>query len=120
MLPQQSLPMPASWRDLLEVCRPAFKRASTFALFTLVVSGMVLSVRRRTVAGMLAASGLARVVSFHRCCRFFSHAVWNADALGLTVARHIVDRLLPAGAPVEVVVDETLFKRWGRRVFKAL
>jgi hypothetical protein len=34
MPPAQSLPMPmpASWRDLLGLCRPAFRRSSTFAM----------------------------------------------------------------------------------------
>jgi hypothetical protein len=55
-------------------------------------------------------------VSFHAACRFFSHAVWDVDRLGLLAARLIVDRLLAADDPIVVVVDETLFKRWGRKV----
>ncbi len=32
----------------------------------------------------------------------------------------IVKYLVPAGAPVTVAVDGTLFRRWGRKVFQAL
>jgi hypothetical protein len=52
-------------------------------------------------------------------CRFFSHAVWDVDRLGLLAAGLIVDRLLEPGEPIVVVVDETLFKRWGRKVHHA-
>jgi DDE superfamily endonuclease len=36
--------------------------------------------------------------------------------VGLAAARFIVEHLLDPGAPVVVAVDDTLFKRWGRRV----
>jgi hypothetical protein len=62
---------------------------------------------------------MAGTVSFHAACRFFSHAVWDVDRLGLLVARLIVDRLLAPDEPIVVVVDETLFKRWGRKVHHA-
>ena len=46
-------------------------------------------------------------------------AVWDIDRLGLIVARLIVTRLLGPGEPVTVVIDDTLFKRWGRQVHHA-
>ena len=39
--------------------------------------------------------------------------------MGLVVARLIVTRLLTPGEPVTVVIDDTLFKRWGRQVWHA-
>lgn len=103
MLP--GLTLPASWRVLLETFRPAFRRSSTFALFELLATGLVARAARRTVVGMLAGAGMAAVVSFHACCRFFSAHAWDADRLGLALARLIVTRLLDADAPIEVVVD---------------
>ena len=46
-------------------------------------------------------------------------AVWDIDRLGLIVARLIVTRLLGPGEPITVVIDDTLFKRWGRHVWHA-
>jgi hypothetical protein len=63
---------------------------------------------------------MAQTVSFHAVCRFFSHAVWDVEKLGLLVARLIVDRLLGPDEAITVVIDETLFKRWGRKVSHAL
>jgi hypothetical protein len=99
--------------------RPAFRRRGTFALFTVLATGMVAQTGRRGVVGMLAGAGMAGAISFHAACRFFSRAVWDVDRLGLLAARLIVDRLLEADEPITVVVDETLFKRWGRKVHHA-
>src|SRR6266487_4025967 len=111
--------LPVSWAVLLEMFRPAFRRRSTFAVFTVLATGMVAQTGRRSVVGMLSGARMAGVLSFHAACRFFSQAVWDVDRLGLIAARLIVERLLDADAPVTVVVDDTLFKRWGRKVHHA-
>jgi len=111
--------LPVSWAAVLEPLRGAFRRRGTFTLFTMLATGMVAQSGRRSVVGMLAGTRMAGVVSFHAACRFFSHAVWDVDRLGLLVARGIVARLLDPAAPIVVVVDDTLFKRWGRKVHHA-
>ena len=117
MLP--GLTLPESWRVLLEMFRPAFRRSRTFAVFALLATGLAARTSRRTVVGMLAGAGMAAAVSFHAACRFFSHHVWDVDRIGLALARLIVDRLLDAKAPIVVVVDDTLFRRWGPKVHAA-
>jgi DDE superfamily endonuclease len=111
--------LPASVHALLECFRPAFRRSSTFTVFTLLVCGLIAQTARRTVVGMLAGAGVTAMVSFHTVCRFFSHHAWDADAIGLALARLIVDRLLGGHAAVEVVIDDTLIRRWGPKVFGA-
>ena len=117
MLPGPTLP--ESWRILLQAFRPVFRRGHTFAVFALLATGLIAQGSRRTVVGMLAGAGVVAVVSFHTACRFFSHHAWDGDRIGLVLARLIVDRLLAPGAPIEVVVDDTLFRRWGPKVFGA-
>ena len=116
MLPPASLPMPATWRDLLQELGPAFGRRSTHALFVVLACGMILA-GRRTVVAMAAAAGMAE--QFWRACWFFSGAVWDADELGMAVARMIVKYLLADGEVVIVAVDGTFFRRWGRKVAQA-
>jgi hypothetical protein len=111
--------LPPSWAVLLETLRPGFARRGTFAVFCVLATGMVAQTSRRSVVGMLAGARMAQTVSFHAACRFFSHAVWDIDRLGLLVTRLIVDRLLGPDEAITVVVDETLFKRWGRKVHSA-
>ena len=105
--------LPASLRALLETFRPAFRRSSTFAVFGLLVTGLIAQTARRTVVGMLAGAGVAAVVSFHTVCRFFSHHAWDADRIGLALAGLIVDRLLGEHAAIEVAIDDTLIRRMG-------
>ena len=45
MLPFVSLPMPVTWRDLLEELAPEFRRRSTHALFMALACGMILTER---------------------------------------------------------------------------
>jgi DDE superfamily endonuclease len=111
--------LPSSWSALLESFRPAFRRRGTFVLFTVLATGLVAQNGRRSVVGMLSGAGMASRISFQTACRFFSAAVWDVDRLGLMAARLIVSRLVPEGAPIVVVLDDTLVKRWGRKVHHA-
>ena len=116
MLPSGSLPMPAQWRGLLEELAPVFARRSTHRLFMALACGLILA-DRGTVTGMAAAAGIGG--QWRRACWFFASAKWDADALGLAVARLIVKYLLSEGDPVIVAVDGTFFRRWGRHVAEA-
>jgi DDE superfamily endonuclease len=75
--------------------------------------GFIAQVGRRTVCRMLAGTGLSRAWPHDRAHWFFCRARWNADDLGLAVARLAVALLVPAGQPVTVAIDDTLFKRRG-------
>lgn len=49
----------------------------------------------------------------------FATTCWNPDQLGLTILRLIVGWLLPVDAPIVLAVDDTLFRRSGRKVHAA-
>jgi len=110
--------LPASFAGLLQWFRSCFT-APSFRVFCALVAGMVAQPGRRTVCGMLTGAGLAGVWHHSRAHWFFGRARWSADALGLVLVRVVVARLLDPGAPVLVAVDDTLFRRSGRRVHAA-
>jgi hypothetical protein len=83
-----------------------------------MVAGFVAQAGLRTVTGMLAGVRLAGVWHHTRAHRF-STAHWQADQLGLAVCDLIVARLLHPDTPIRLVVDDSLFKRSGRKVFGA-
>jgi DDE superfamily endonuclease len=114
MLPGATVP--CSLAGLLAVFRPCFT-APTFRAFLGLVVGLIAQTRRQTVCGMLTGAGLEGLWHHGRAHRFFAVARWSADAVGLALADLIVARLLPAGAPLTIAVDDTLFKRSGKRVF---
>jgi hypothetical protein len=116
MLPDATLPVPGSLMGLLAAFAPLFTVPS-FRTFCGLACGFLAQAGRRTVCGMLAGAGLSRAWSHDRAHQFFSRACWNADDLGLAVAKLVVALLVRAGQPV--VVDDTLFKRRGRKVWAA-
>ncbi|MBK5249057.1 MAG: transposase [Actinomycetales bacterium] len=68
---------------------------------------------------MLVGARLSRVWSHHRAHRFFSAARWSVPELSAVLTRLVVDRLVPAGEPVLVAIDDTLFHRRGPKVHAA-
>ena len=107
---------PRSLAGLLAEFRPCFT-APTFQTFIGLVVGLIAQTRSRTVCGMLTGAGLDQVWHHSRAHRLFTNARWSGDALGLALADLIVARLLPAGAALTIAVDDTLFKRSGKKVF---
>jgi len=110
--------VPASLMTLLQAFAPLFT-APSFRTFTALACGFLAQPGKRTVCGMLTGAGLSRLWPHDRAHWFFSRARWNADDLGLAAAVLVVSLLVPAGAPVDVAVDDTLFKRRGKKVWAA-
>jgi DDE superfamily endonuclease len=118
MLPDATLPFPASLASLLATFGPVFT-APSFRTFCGLACGFVTQTGKRTVCGMLAGAGLARLWSHDRAHRFFARARWDPDELGLAVARLVVALLVPAGEPVTIAIDDTLFRRRGKKIWAA-
>jgi hypothetical protein len=111
MLPDM---VPASLMTPLAAFAPLFT-APSFRTFAGLACGFLAQPGKRTVCGMLPGAGLSRLRPHDRAHRFFSRARWNAGDLGLAAAVLLVSLLVPAGAPVDVAVDDTLFRRRGKK-----
>jgi len=118
MLPGALLPVPASLMRLLAVFSPLFTVPS-FRTFTMLACGFLAQAGKRTVCGMLTGAGLSRLWPHDRAHYFFSRARWNPDDLGIAAAKLVIGLLVPDGEPVEVLIDDTLFRRRGKRVWAA-
>jgi hypothetical protein len=116
MLQLESLPATVS--GLLAVFRGCFT-APTFRTFAALLTGLIAQPGRHTVCGMLVGAGLNGVWPHQRAHRFFSRTVWSLEQVSLVLLRLVVETLVPAGQDLEVVVDDTLFKRSGRKVHAA-
>jgi hypothetical protein len=68
---------------------------------------------------MLAGAGLGWCWPHDRAHYFFARAAWDLDELGVAVARLVVALLVPAGAAIIVAVDDSVFRRCGRKVYGA-
>ena len=112
MFPDAALPVPASLMALLAVFSPLFTVPS-FRTFCGLACGFLAQSGKRTVCGMLTGAGLSRLWSHDRAHYFFSRARWNPDDLGMAVAKLVIALLVPDGEAVEVLIDDTLFRRRG-------
>src|ERR1019366_9750556 len=97
MLPD--LTLPPSLVALLACFQPLFT-APSFRTFCALAAGFLAQTERRTVCGMLTGAGLSQVWRHDRAHRFFSHARWSSQDLGLALAKLIVALQVPDGEPV--------------------
>jgi hypothetical protein len=110
--------LPGALTRVLATFRPCFT-APTFQTFTMLVAGLFAQPVGRTVCGMLTGAGLTRIWHHGRAHRFFSGARWSPRQVGLLLAELIVTHLLAARAPITVAIDDTLFRRRGKKVHAA-
>jgi DDE superfamily endonuclease len=68
---------------------------------------------------MLIGARLQQAWHHSRAHRFFAAARWSADQRGLCLLDLILAALVPDGAPVRLVCDDTLMRRAGRKIFRA-
>jgi len=110
--------LPTSLTTLLANFQILFT-APTFATFSALTGGFIAHVGEHSVCGMLTGAGLAQRWHHSRAHRFFSNRRWSIDQVGLRVAALIIELLIPAGVAIDLVVDDTLFRRSGPKVFGA-
>jgi DDE superfamily endonuclease len=108
--------VPESFALVLAACAPCFT-APTYRVFCHVVAGWLHCSRRHTVTGVAIAAGAdvvgwRHISAFHR---FFGRATWEPDAVGQVVFT-LALRVLPAGLPIILLVDDSLARKSGKAI----
>ena len=107
--------LPPKMVQLLAPFAPLFsKRVWRHAQLLLV--GAILAPGRRTVNSALRAMGLGQEKRFHRYHRVLSRASWSSQHVSRVLLGLLVKAFVPEGGPLVVGIDETLERRWGRRI----
>jgi DDE superfamily endonuclease len=78
--------------------------------------GAILAPGARTVSSALRAMGLDREKRFHRYHRVLSRASWSSLEVGRVLLGLLVGAFVPEGGPLVVGIDETLERRYGRKI----
>src|ERR687890_1071289 len=81
-----------------------------------LLMGAILAPGRRTVSSALRAMGLDRYERFHRYHRVLSHASWSSLKASRVLLGLLVEMFVPEGDPLVVGVDETLERRYGKKI----
>ena len=105
--------LPASFRSLLAECRPIFT-APTFANFEVLTAGFLHAVGKHRITDAIRAAGASASKHYSVYFRFFSRSRWSLDELGLLLLGLVV-RLFRL-QELELVVDDTLTRRTGKKV----
>jgi hypothetical protein len=88
----------------------------TFANARVLLCGAILAPGRRTVTAALRAMGLADDPHFTNYHRVLNRAQWSMWLVSRILLQLIIQLCLPAGAPLLLVVDETLERRRGTKI----
>lgn len=111
------MPLPDPILEVLIVFRPLFTAPTWKKLMTLLI-GMLLAHGRRTVATALRASGNAQANNWSLFHQVLNRARWSPLAVSRQLLLLIIETFVPAGACVDLVIDETLERRWGSQISK--
>jgi DDE superfamily endonuclease len=81
-----------------------------------LLAGAILAPGIRTVSSALRAMGLEREKRFHRYHRVLSQASWSSLQASRVLLGLLVEAFVAKGDPLVVGIDETLERRWGKKI----
>ncbi len=109
------MPPPASILPVLDGFRPEFTPRTWPGVVTLLL-GTILARGRRTVAAALRQMGLHDDPHFSSYHQVFNRAAWSPRQLARRLLSAAIAAFAPAGAGLSFAIDETLERRWGKKV----
>jgi len=80
-----------------------------------LVMGAILTTGKRTVSAVLRIMGLSEAADFALYHHVLSQAHWDSRVIARKLLSLILERLLPGG-PVIIGIDDTIERRWGKKI----
>jgi hypothetical protein len=90
--------------------------APTFANALVLIYGTILAPGRRTVTSALRVMGFSQEPNPSKFHRVLSRAQWSPMQMSRLLLGLLVETFLPEGAALEILVDETLERRAGKKI----
>jgi hypothetical protein len=104
----------SAWHRLFDAARPAFAQHRTFARARSLGLSALTCLGRRTLSGLLCASG-QQFQDWSAAYRLFERERVDPDQLWHSV-RHQLFAQLPAASPVVALMDDTLRRKRGKHI----
>jgi len=111
------MPLPDPIIEVLMTFRPLFT-APTWRKLMVLLTGTLLAQGRRTVAAALRHADNSMAGNWSNFHQVLNRARWSPLAVSRQLLLLIVATFVPAGASVDLVIDETLERRWGSKISK--
>jgi hypothetical protein len=106
--------LPTTMLHLLNPFVPLFSRR-LWPHVQVLLAGAILAPGKRTVSAALRVMGLGQTEHFQRYHRVLNRAVWSAREVSHVLLGVLVRTFVPSG-PLVIGVDETLERRWGKKI----
>ena len=107
-------PVPQVLRDWMQALRSQFTAPSWEHVLVLVM-GAILAPGKRTISACLRRTGRAETPNFSSYHQILNRARWDLRTMARRLLCLVVDRLVPDG-PVVIGMDDTIERRWGRKI----
>jgi len=92
--------------------------APTWKKVVILLVGTLLARGRRTVTAALRQMGLQMDTHFSGFHQLLNRARWSPLEVSRRLVQVLVQTLVSAGGTLEIVIDETLERRWGPKISK--
>ena len=90
--------------------------APSLKLFGLLIVGWVLTVGKHTISRVILTMDLHERRHFSSVYRFIAEGRWSADQVSSFLFRMLVRGFVGSGAEMEVILDDTLYVKSGRKI----
>ena len=107
-------PVPQLLRQRLHAWRSCFTAPSWEHVLVLVM-GALLAPGKRTISSCLRMTGRAEAANFASYHQILNRVRWRPRAVARRLLGMVAERLVPDG-PVVIGMDDTIERRWGRRI----
>jgi len=102
-------------QQVLEPFRSEFTAPTWIRVVTLIL-GTILARGRRTVAAALRQMGLQDDPNFSSYHQVFNRAAWSPRKVARRLLSAAIAAFVPKGVGLTFAIDETLERRWGRKI----
>lgn len=109
--------LPPAIITVLAAFQPAFTSPTYHKVLVLLV-GTLLTRGRHTVAAALRQMGLHHKTDWAKYHHVLNRSNWSALKVSRILLKLLVTTFVGAGGTIEIVIDETLERRWGRKITK--
>lgn len=106
--------LPTTMLHLLNPFVPLFSRR-VWPHVQVLLAGAILTPGQRTVSAALRVMGLGQTEQFQRYHRVLNRAAWSGREASRVLMSALVRAFVPDG-PLVIGVDETLERRWGKKI----
>jgi hypothetical protein len=107
--------LPTTMIQMLAPFAPLFSKG-VWQHVLVLLAGVILAPGRRTVSSALRAMGLDQEKRFHRYHRVLNRASWSSRKVSRVLLGLLVEAFVPEGDPLVLGIDETLERRYGKKI----